>query len=58
MHAHARLNAKVESKILFYIPSVDVPSVRLTREHYDEMRTQPNISKSAKLPGILPVSST
>ena len=36
MHGHTRLNAKAESKILFYIPSADAPSVCLSREHYDE----------------------
>ena len=30
MHAHARLNAEAESKILFYIPSDDVPSICLS----------------------------
>ncbi len=55
MHAHARLNAKAESQILYYIPSIDVPSVRLSKEDYDEMRALPNISASAKFPGILPV---
>ena len=29
MHAHARLNARAESKVLFYIPSAVRPSVRL-----------------------------
>ena len=55
MHAHARLNAKAAGRILFYIPAIDVPAARMTREDYDEMRAQPNISTSAKLPGILPV---
>ena len=55
MHAHARLNAKAEHKILFYIPSIDIPSVRLSKENFDEMRAQPNVSTSAKFPGILPV---
>ena len=44
MHAHARLNAKAAGKILFYIPSVDVPAARMTREDFDDMRAQPNIS--------------
>jgi hypothetical protein len=55
MHAHARLNAKAEYKILFHIPSIDIPTVRLSRENFDEMRAQPNISTSAKFPGVLPV---
>ena len=54
MHAHARLNAKAAGKILFYIPAVDIPSARMTREDFDAMRAQPNISTSAKFPGILP----
>jgi hypothetical protein len=55
MHAHARLNAKAAGKLLFYIPSIDLPSARMTREDFDEMRAQPNIGTSAKFPGILPV---
>ena len=55
MHAHVRLNAKAAGRVLFYIPAIDVPAARMTREDYDEMRAQPNISTSAKLPGILPV---
>jgi hypothetical protein len=55
MHAHARLNAQALRKTLFYIPSIDVPSVRMTREEFDEMRQQPNISASAKFPGVLPI---
>ena len=55
MHAHARLNAKAACQALFCIPSVDVPAVRVTREDFDDMRAQPNISTSAKFPGILPI---
>ena len=55
MHAHARLNAKAAGKILFYIPAVDVPSTRMSRDDFDAMRAHPNISASAKLLGILPV---
>ena len=55
MHAHARLNAKAAEQILYYIPSIDIPSVHMSRDDFDAMRAQPNISTSAKLPGILPV---
>ncbi len=53
MHAHARLKAKHAGRVLFYIFAVDVPSVRMTRQEYDEMRAHPKVSSSAKLPGIL-----
>ena len=53
MHAHAILNARAAGKLLFYIPAIDVPTVRVTREDFDELRAQPNISTTAKLPGIL-----
>lgn len=55
MHAHARLNAKAAGKVLYYIPSIDAPAVRMSRKDFDEMRGQPNINTSAKFPGILPV---
>ena len=55
MHSHAKLNAKAESKLLYYIPSIDMPTVRLSREDFDDMRSQPNISNTAKFPGILPL---
>ena len=55
MHTHTKLNAKAARKILFYIPSVDVPATGMTREEFDSMRAQPNISTTAKFPGILPV---
>ena len=53
MHAHARLNAKAAGKLLFYIPSIDTPSTRLSREEFDDMRGHANIGESAKFPGIL-----
>ena len=55
MHAHARLNAKVDGRVLYYIPSIDIPAVRMSRKDFDDMRGQPNISTSAKFPGTLPV---
>ena len=55
MHAHARLNAKAASKLLFYVPAIDAPAARIPKEAFDEMRALPNIGTSAKFPGILPV---
>ena len=47
MHANARLDAHVAGKILFYIPAVDTPTVRLSREDFDAMRAIPNIGQTA-----------
>ena len=55
MHVHARLNAKNASRVLFYIPAIDRPSARLSKQEYDDMRACPNIGATAKLPGVLPV---
>ena len=55
MHTQARLNAHDDGKLLFYIPAVDKAAVRCSREEYDQMRAEPNISKTAKLLGLLPV---
>ena len=55
MHTHARLNAKAAGKALYYIPSIDNPTVRMSRTDFDDMRGQPNISTSAEFPGILHV---
>ena len=55
MHAHARLNAKAASKLLFYVPAIDAPAARIPKEAFDEMRALPNIGTSAKFPGILPI---
>ena len=55
MHAQARLNAHDDGKLLFYIPAVDKPAARCSREEYDQMRAEPNISKTGKSPGLLPV---
>ena len=55
MHANARLDAHAAGKILFYIPAVDTPAVRLSREDFDAMRAVPNIGQTGKLPGVLPV---
>ena len=53
MHANARLDAHDAGKILFYIPAVDTPAARLSQAEYDEMRAYPNISNTAKMPGLL-----
>ena len=55
MHVHARLNAKHSRRVLFYIPAIDRPSTRLTRQDYDDMRASPNIGAAAKCAGVLPV---
>ena len=55
MHTQARLNAHDAKKILFFIAAVDRPAVRCNKQEFDEMRAEPNISTTAKLPGLLPV---
>ena len=55
MHTQAILNAHADGKILFYVPAVDKAAARLTKAEMDELRSEPNISTSAKLPGILPL---
>ena len=37
MHSHAKLNAKADSKLLYYIPSIDIPTVRLSKKDFDDM---------------------
>ena len=46
MHSHARLNAKADGQLLYYIPSIDIPTVRLNKRDFDDMRSQPNISNT------------
>ena len=55
MHAQTRLDAHDCRKVLFYIPAIDRPAVRCSKADFDEMRAEPNISTTAKMPGILPV---
>ena len=55
MHAHARLNAKAAGVILYYIPAIDMPACRMARSDFDDMRALPNLSTTAKLPGIMPI---
>ena len=44
MHANARLDAHDAGKVLLYIPAIDVPLARVSRDDFDEMRAFPNIS--------------
>ena len=55
MHSHAKLNAKAEWKLLYYTTSIDMPSVRMSKKDFDDMRSQPNISQTGKNRGILPI---
>lgn len=55
MHSHAKLNAKADGKLLYYIPSIDIPTVRLNKRDFDDMRSQPNISNTGKFLGVLPL---
>ena len=55
MHAQAILNAHAAEKVLFYVPAVDKAASGLSRSELDELRGEPNISKSGKLAGILPM---
>merc|ERR1711976_52021 len=54
-HAHESLNAKAAGRLLFYIPSIDSSSNRLSRDDFEDMPSNASIGKSAQLPGILPV---
>ena len=53
MHAQARLDAHHANEILFYIPAVDKPSVYLNKAEFDELRQEPNTSKTAKYMSLL-----
>ena len=56
MHAHAKLDAHAAGKLLYYIPAVDRASATgIGKAEFDEMRAEPNTSKTRKLPGLLPV---
>ena len=46
MHANARLDAHDAGKVLFDIPAVDTPAVRLGKDDFDEMRAFPNIAQA------------
>ena len=55
MHAQTRLTAYDLEKVLFYIPAIDRPAVRCSKADFDEMLAEPNISKTGKFPGMLPL---
>ena len=55
MHSHAKLNAKADGTLLYYIPSIDIPTVRLNKRDFDDMRSQPTISNTGKFLGVLPL---
>ena len=55
MHAQAKLDAHDAGQLLFYVPATDRPAARLARPDFDEMRAEPNIGATAKMPGLLPL---
>ena len=56
MHIHAKLDARAQGKILFYIPAVDrVSTAGFGRKDFDAMRAEPNIGRTGKLVSVLPV---
>ena len=55
MQSQTRIDAHDAGRILFYIQAADRPAVQLCRSDFDEMRAEPNLSKTQKLAGLLPV---
>jgi hypothetical protein len=55
MQVKARLQAKQANKVLFYIQAIDKTSQRLPPEEYSRVVAEPNLSKTKKLAGLLPV---
>ena len=55
MHTQAKLDAHDAGQVLFYVPAVDRPAVSLSREEFDEMRGEPNIGSTGRMPGLLPL---
>ena len=55
MHAQAKLDAHDAGQLLFYVPAVDRPAARLAKPDFDEMRAEPNIGATGKMPGLLPL---
>ena len=43
MHTQAKLDAHDAGQVLFYVPAVDRPAARLSKQDVDEMRGEPNI---------------
>ena len=50
MHAQAKLDGHDAGQLLLYVPAVDRPAARLAKSDFDEMRAEPSIRASAKLP--------
>ena len=55
MHTQARFDAHDAGQVLFYVPAVDKPATRLSNKDLDEMRGEPNIGATGKMPGLLPL---
>ena len=45
MHAHARLNAKAAGRVLYYIPSIDIPAVGMSRKDFDTCAASPTSAR-------------
>ena len=46
----AKLDGHDAGQLLLYVPAVDRPAARLAKSDFDEMRAEPSIRASAKLP--------
>ena len=57
MHTQAKLDAHDAGQVLFYVPAVDRPAIRIRKEDYDEMRGEPNIGATGKCQGFSRSSS-
>ena len=55
MHMQAKLDAHDAGQVLFYVPAVDRPAARLSKEDFDEMNGEPNIGATGKMLGLLPL---
>ncbi len=55
MQCQTRMDAHAAGRILFYIQAADRPALQLSKSEFDEMRAEPNLQKTQKLAGILPV---
>ena len=55
MQVKARLQAKEANNVLFDIQAIDKTSQRLPPEEYSRVVAEPNLSKTKKLAGLLPV---
>ena len=50
MQCQTKIDAHDMGRLLFYIPAADRPSVQLSREEFDEMRSEPNLRKRRSWP--------